>query len=132
MPRGGARPGAGRPRKNPEAGKKKAPKKTELPNSGCGGIKPEGAGDWPFGREQSKEPEQPRDLSEQTPLAFLLEVMRDEGRDMRLRLQAAQLAAPLVHPKATAKDKGAEEKKSSGRFARRQPPRLVASGGSKV
>lgn len=34
-----------------------------------------------------------------TPLQFMIEVMRDEGREPRERLNAAISAAPYVHPK---------------------------------
>lgn len=34
-----------------------------------------------------------------TPLDYLLSVMRDEGADPSLRIDAAKAAAPYVHPK---------------------------------
>lgn len=40
--------------------------------------------------------------SGQTPLDFMLGVMRDEGKDFGVRLDAAKSAAPYVHPKLAA------------------------------
>jgi hypothetical protein len=37
-----------------------------------------------------------------TPLDFMLGVMRDESRDVAVRLDAARSAAPYVHPKLSA------------------------------
>lgn len=37
--------------------------------------------------------------SGKTPLEYLLDVMRDAGRDLSARLDAAKAAAPYVHPK---------------------------------
>ena len=34
-----------------------------------------------------------------TPLEFMLEVMRDDGNDLLIRMDAAKAAAPYVHPK---------------------------------
>ncbi len=101
---GGARPGAGRPRKehDPEEGKTIA-----TPGN-------------------------------QTPLEFLLSVMNDNSLDDKLRLDAAKTAAQYVHPKkgeSSGKKEEAEAKAkaaASGKFGRREPPRLVASGGKTV
>lgn len=74
MPRGGARPGAGRPRKNPapaaKAPAKPRAKKVAAPVVDAAGFKTEAAPpNWPFG----KEPEQPpEDLSGLMPLDYLL------------------------------------------------------------
>lgn len=51
-----------------------------------------------------------------TPLDFLLQVMRDQERDMDMRVDAGKAAAPYVHPKLanielTGKDKGPLEVK---------------------
>lgn len=45
-----------------------------------------------------------------TPLDFMLEVMRDQARDPKDRLEAAKAAAPFVHPKlASVELKGDED-----------------------
>lgn len=135
MPRGGARPGAGRPRKTPVAEPKKtkpAPKKADPALSDADGFKTNP--NWPFGQEKPPEPE---DLSSLTPLDFLLQVMRDPGEEKGRRMQAAQLAAPYCHAKKaekSAKQQEAEDRKKAagaGRFGRRQPPALTAVQGGK-
>ena len=149
MPRGGPRPGAGRPKKvvaaqKPAPAKKAAaPRKTaaskparaELPSTNADGTKPPG-GEWsPFGMQEQTPPSK-EDLSELTPLDFLLQVMRDPDEDKGRRMNAAQLAAPYVHAKKgesgkkEAKDEAA--KKVAGRFAVATPPKLVAAAGRKV
>lgn len=143
MPRGGARPGAGRPKKSAPAdapkpaapAKKRAAKKTEAPPLDADGYKTDP--NWPFGQERPPEPPTEEDLSALTPLDFLLQVMRDKSQDDRMRMQAAQLAAPYVHAKKGESTKKAEaEQKAkaagSGRFSRRSPPKLVAAGGKSV
>ena len=42
-----------------------------------------------------------------SPEDFLLSVMRDPGAPVELRLQAARIAAPLVHPKPNSVDAAA-------------------------
>ncbi|WCM88837.1 terminase small subunit [Acidovorax sp. NCPPB 3576] len=140
MPRGGARPGAGRPKKSApadapkpaEPAKKRAPRKpASAPAVDAEGFKTDP--NWPFGQER---PPPPKDLSELTPLEFLLQVMRDEVEDKRTRIQAAQLAAPYVHPKkgesGKKDEKQAAAKQVASRFAAGAPPKLVAAGGKKV
>lgn len=47
------------------------------------------------------------EMSGQTPLDYLLSVMRDPGREDKDRLEAAKAAAPYVHSKlATVEHKG--------------------------
>lgn len=147
MPRGGPRPGAGRPKKvvpaiAPAAAKKATaarksaakPAAGELPSTNADGTKPAG-GEWsPFGRQ---EPPPPQDLSELTPLEFLLQVMRDPEEDKARRMNAAQLAAPYMHAKKgesgkkEAKDEAAR-KVAKSRFTVATPPKLVAAAGRKV
>ena len=67
MPRGGARPGAGRPKKQTAAPAKPAAKKQALPKLDAEGYKTDP--NWPFGKQ---EPEAPPDLSGLMPLDFLL------------------------------------------------------------
>src|SRR5262245_53645466 len=46
----------------------------------------------------------------ETPLDYLIGVMRDEGNDQATRLEAAKAAAPYVHPKlATMTFRGDED-----------------------
>ncbi len=136
MPRGGARPGAGRPRKNPVTVKKTKGQAIPAAAVDAEGFKTDPT--WPFGQEKPAETSPAPDLSALTPLDYLLEVMRDPAEDKRVRLQAAQLAAPYVHAKKGEVSKKAEanekakEAAATGKFSRRAPPRLVASGGSKV
>ena len=144
MARGGARPGAGR---KPGSGKKAAPKAPAGPAgfTGADGRKTADAPPgWPFGTESPPAPPPPpaqppapqQDLSELTPLDFLLEVMRDASEDVRLRIQAAQLAAPYVHTKKGDVGKKEQQKeaagKVAGRFSAGAPPRLAAAGGKKL
>lgn len=139
MPRGGARPGAGRPRKNPAAPAAKTPAKPRTAKATAPVVDTEGfktdaaPPNWPFGREPEKPAE---DLSELTPLDFLLGVMRDPTEDKARRMSAAQLAAPYVHAKKgeVGKKEARQEaaQKVGGRFTPTAPPKLVAAGGKKV
>lgn len=139
MPRGGARPGAGRPKKQPAEvpkAKKPAAPKPDPAHKDADGFKTNP--DWPFGQERPPEPEPPEDLSNLMPLDFLLSVMRDPKEDKGRRMQAATLAAPFCHAKKaekSAKQQEAEERKKTagaGRFGRRQPPALTAVQGGKT
>lgn len=80
MPRGGARPGAGRPK-----------------GSGKGSPKAQGRQQIALAQSQGL-----------TPLEFMLRVMNDPDEDPARRDRAAQAAAPYVHarlaPKATDPD----------------------------
>ena len=138
MPRGGARPGAGRPKKQPTPeAKPKTPqtKKADPAQTDAQGFKTNA--DWPFGQEAPKQPDPPEDLSSLMPLGFLLSVMRNPEEDKGRRMQAATLAAPYCHAKKaekSAKQQEAEERQKTagtGRFARRQPPALTAVQGGK-
>ena len=134
MPRGGARPGAGRPRKKP-ADPAAEKLRQSLPVTDSEGFKPEDAGQWPFGREK---PELPEDLSDMSPLDYMLRVMRDPKMPVDLRMRAAQNALPFCHPKkgeaSAKKEEEAARKKAgqTGRYARRQPPALTALQGGKT
>lgn len=131
MPRGGARPGAGRPKKQTAAPAKPAAKKQALPKLDAEGYKTDP--NWPFGKQ---EPEAPPDLSGLMPLDFLLEVMRNPEEDKGRRMQAATLAAPYCHPKkgesGKKEEKAAAAKRVASRFAPAAPPRLAAANGKKV
>ena len=136
MPRGGARPGAGRPKKQPEAVKppKKSAAKPAAPTVDANGYKADPK--WPFGKQPSAEPEPPPDLSNLMPLDYLLEVMRDPMEERGRRMQAATLAAPYCHPKkgeaGKKEEKAAAAKKIASRFSPAAPPKLVAANGQKV
>ena len=136
MPRGGARPGAGRPKKQPEAVKppKKSAAKPAAPTVDANGYKDDPK--WPFGKQPPAEPEPPPDLSNLMPLDYLLEVMRDSMEERGRRMQAATLAAPYCHPKkgeaGKKEEKNAAAKKIASRFAPAAPPKLVAANGQKV
>lgn len=120
MPRGGARPGAGR--------KPTKPKAEKAPQVDKNGFKADKS--WPFGQERPAEPAHtsaPTVAAELTPLEYLLSVMRDELVDPRQRMQAASLAAPFVHAKkgeGGKKDEkaGAAAKAGAGKFAAAAPP----------
>lgn len=133
MARGGSRPGAGRPRKHPVAAPAPAPAAGHVDAAGV--KKPDAPDEWPFGREPEPPPAPPaKDLSELTPLDFLLDVMRNELEDKRLRIQAAQLAAPYVHAKKgeggkKAEKQAAADKLAGGKFATAAPPKLVVNNG---
>lgn len=109
MARGGARPGAGRPRK--EAGSVPA-------------VKNEAAANRPR-----------KSLGGMTPLEYMLGVMNDDDVDPTRRDRMAMAAAPFVHPRAAEAEGGkkaqrqaaAEEVAAGGKFTPRQGPRLAVS-----
>lgn len=107
MPRGGARPGAGRKSK----AVKDAVEACEIAAKRSGG--------------------------DMTPLDFMLALMRDKQQDLKLRMAMAQAAAPYVHPKKADAAKGKKEQRqetaseiaSEGKFAPRKAPKLVVNNG---
>jgi len=111
MPRGGYRPGAGRPK-----GAKSAK-----------AAKPEAAAKVPadVGVEARK--------AGLDPLSYMLAVMNDDGADDARRDRMAIAAAPFVHAKAEAVAPGKKEQRqadaeqvaASGRFAPRAAPKLA-------
>lgn len=125
MPRGGSRPGAGRPKKptTEPAAKRRAPvKKAAAPAVDGDGFKTDPT--WPFGQERPPEPPPPEDLSNLMPLEYLLSVMRDAKEEKGRRMQAATLAAPYCHPKKGDEGKkagkaAAAERAAGGRFGLR-------------
>lgn len=136
MPRGGARPGAGRPKKQPEEEKpsKKAATQVAPPQVDANCYKDDPK--WPFGKQPPQEPEAPLDLSKLMPLDYLLEVMRDPKEERGRRMQAATLAAPYCHPKkgesGKKEEKAAAAKKIASRFTPAAPPKLATANGKKV
>ena len=108
MARGGARPGAGRPRK--EAGSVPA-------------VKNEAAAHRPR-----------KSLGGMTPLEYMLSVMNDDDQDPTRRDRMAMAAAPYVHARASDVAPGKKEQKqeaaekvAAGKFAPRGGPRLAVS-----
>ena len=67
----------------------------------------------------------------QTPLEFLLSVMRNPGVDEKLRIDAAKAAASYMHvkPENTIKaDKDSAAKKAAtGKFGAAAPPKLIVN-----
>ena len=147
MPRGGPRPGAGRPKKikaeqqRDDAGPKEAKKyqrRAPPPTTDVDGFKAEDTSpNWPFGQERPPPTEPEPDLSGLMPLDYLLSVMRNTKLPEPVRMQAATLAAQYCHakpaPKSAKQEEEAARKKAaqSGRFGRRQPPTLTAVQGGK-
>lgn len=130
MPRGGARPGAGRKPSKPKA---ETPSRVDKD-----GFKTDPS--WPFGKERPAveplpaPPEQ--DVTNTSPLDYLLQVMRDQNEDKGRRMQAAIQAAPYMHAKkgeaGKKEQKDAAAKKVASKFTAGAPPKLVAAGGKKV
>ena len=108
MPRGGARPGAGRPRKDRTAS-------ATAPESPA---------------PDRSTPE----VSELTPLEYFLAIMNNPAEPAKRRDWAAAQAAPYLHrrsaedlPGKRQQAQDAAEEAARGRFAPRSPPRLVVS-----
>ena len=111
MPRGGARIGAGRKRKDGQ------PAKSAIPD------------------EWKPKLDLARDEQGMTPLEFMLAVVRDDDLPARTRAAMAVAAAPYVHAKpGDDKQSKGEQRRSAahgvtGKFAPPAPPRLVSSKG---
>lgn len=105
MPRGGYRPGAGRPK---GSGKAKPIEKERLPADVARAAK----------------------ASELSPLDYMLQVMNDQDADDARRDRMAIAAAPFVHAKPGDVAKGKKEErqeaaeKAASRFSVPAPPRL--------
>lgn len=121
MPRGGYRPGAGRPRK--------APKPDAIPARLKPGEPPKSAApaDAMVSVPETVKPPQ-------TPLAYMLEVMNDQSVDTTRRDRMAIAAAPFLHPRMAEdgigkRDREAEAAKqgATGKFQTPTAPRLVVS-----
>lgn len=63
------------------------------------------------------------------PEKFLRAVMNDGETDAKIRVDAAKALMPFTHERKGVQKSKEEEAKPTGRFTRRQPPKLVASGG---
>lgn len=130
MPRGGARPGAGRkPKPKSEPTPPKNPARVFTEADGRKG--PDESTNFPFGTLPPEPEKPPLDLSGLTPLGYLLGIVRDEGADTKTRIQAAAIAAPYVHAKPSdagkkaAKQQKAKEVAASGKFTASPPPLRV-------
>lgn len=139
MPRGGARPGAGRKPKERapgEAAPAKKPRKAAAPAAGFApaGEKLPGAPEgWPFGTEAPAAVPAVVDTAELTPLDYFLNLMRDPGADEKLRFQAAAQALPYMHPKKSEVGKKEQKQeaaeKTASKFAGRPAPLKAIAGG---
>jgi phage terminase small subunit len=116
--RGGARLGAGRP--------KKGEIRVKLPKAD-----PNGTHIPPVPKIEAPEVQEP--TTAKTPLQYMLDVMNDAGADEKLRCQMAVSAAPYMHAKkgdsGSTKDEQADKAKQAaqGRFKSAAPPlKLVA------
>ena len=114
MPRGGYRPGAGRPKKaSAGAAPKAAAVTVRVPSEVSVEARRAGL----------------------DPLSYMLAVMNDEAADEARRDRMAIAAAPFVHAKAAdvapgkkeQRQRAAEDVASTGRFAPRTPPKLVVN-----
>jgi phage terminase small subunit len=126
---------APKPKPKPKA-KKKAPA------AFCqGGVQTADAPpQWPFGVKPDQpepppavEPDGEPVITADTPLEFLLSVVREPRLKLAVRMQAAAIAAPFVHAKPAAVGKkeaqaaAAKEAGKTSKFAAVAPPRLVAN-----
>ena len=140
MPRGGARPGAGRKPKERPPGEAVPAKKARKPAASAGGFAPAGQKlpdapqSWPFGTEPAEPPPAPpaTDTADLTPLDYFLGLMRDPCQDEKLRFQAAAQALPYMHPKKGGAGKKAEKQdeanKVASKFGARPAPLKVVGG----
>lgn len=135
MPRGGARPGAGRKPKTPKVDK---PAREPHAYTAANGEKTADAPkDWPFGKDpDAKEPEAPQ-LSFATPLEYWQYVLQNPAASASAKQTAAYSMAPYIHAKvapAAKKEeaKGKAKKAAIGKFASQAAPRLAAAHGKRV
>lgn len=134
-----AKPKKKAPARKPAAKKVKASRVAHAP----GGVKEPSAPErWPFGTgpASAPAPSKPADepdpdadpvIAADSPLDFLLAVVRESKLKLNLRMQAAAIAAPFVHAKPAPKGKKEEAadaaKKIAGKFGRSAPPKLVVN-----
>lgn len=93
MPRGGYRPGAGRPRKHPKPA--------------------------PEVKREAPEPQTAPAPTEYKPLEYMLKVMNDSNENAEMRARMAVAAAPYVHPKAGEQGKKEQKNEAAKRVASR-------------
>ena len=113
MPRGGYRPGAGRPKGSSKVTHTDAVARVDVP-----------------AQLQAVQEASPED--EKTPLEYMLAVINDPTADQNRRDRMAIAAAPFMHPKTGESGKKDRVKEAarvvgSGRFAPASPPKLVVN-----
>jgi hypothetical protein len=140
MPRGGARPGAGRKPKERAPGEAAPAKKTRkaavpVAHAPAGEKLPGTPESWPFGTQPAAAPaapEAPVVPADLTPLDYFLGLMRDPFADEKLRFQAAAQALPYMHPKKGESGKKEEKQdaaaKVASKFGARPAPLKVVGG----
>lgn len=100
-----------------------------------GGARANSGGARPGAGRKPKAPEEKATIAatgDQTPLEFLLSVMRDNTIEDRLRIDAAKTAAQYCHLKkgdGGIKEEKAEKAKKagSGKFGAAAPPKLIVN-----
>jgi phage terminase small subunit len=141
MGKGGARPGAGRkPDPNSARQQKLAARLARATQgfTGPDGVRSADApAEWAFGTKTpapaATTPAAPPPVVQGdalTAVALLRRVYQDETEDLKVRLQAAALAAPFESPKLapiTKKEPKPEKAAPSSRFASKAPPKLVVN-----
>jgi phage terminase small subunit len=152
MPRGGPRPGAGRPRKaeSEKAPKRKVAAKTAPgPGKGYAETGEKAADtpkDWPFGTQppgSDQQTQQPAGEDGEpvipggAPDVFLQAVIDEPRLKLSVRMQAAAILAPfkLAKPAPVGKkeaSRAAAREAGGGKFKPAAPPKLAAVGGKKV
>jgi phage terminase small subunit len=144
MPRGGARPGAGRKPKPRAPDEAPAKLRVRAPKAFApkGEKAPDAPSGWPFGTggqaadsasSPGQAPEVPAADPTLMPLDYLLQVVRNPLADDKLRIQCAAIAAPFCHAKkgeAAGKKierQGAADAAAGGKFKPATPPKLVVN-----
>jgi hypothetical protein len=131
MPRGGARPGAGRKPKQKPAAEALADRTLTLPN---GQKAPHAPADWPFGT-RPPEAEAPASPPKRlTAREYLSALVNDLEADAKLRLDAAKRLIEFEESKPAPLGKKETKKEAAkqaagGKFAAAAPPLKAIQGG---
>ncbi len=114
MPRGGSRPGAGRPRKHPKSDVSVAQVVSKVADS-------------PPASSAPSQPQTPASPGPVQPLEYMLSVMNNPEVNAELRARMAVAAAPYCHPKKGEGGKKEQQqdaaKRVASRFGASAPPR---------
>jgi phage terminase small subunit len=127
MPRGGPRPGAGRPKGSGAKGKKSSAAKADTKKT-KGKAKPGKVATLPPGPSPQNEVFEGEVLpAKKTPLEYMLDMMNNPKADPERRDRMAVAAAPYVHGKVGEKGKKDAKREAAasaggGRFASAPPP----------